>query len=222
MNIYLLMEGSKTEPIIYNAWIKHIAPHMSRVEKLSDIKENNFYIISSNGYPRILTDAIEKTVIDINQTPSIDALWIIVDSENSTIEQRLHAIKTELKQHTFSRSIEIQMVVQKCCIETWGFGNDKVFPNNNIDEDLQEYLDFYDIRYNDPEAMKCPDDYDGSIANYHLHYLREMLKKKRISYTKNRPNDLDKGYYFDEISIRESRDNHLLTFRHLKNLLKTI
>ena len=222
MNIYLLMEGSKTEPLVYNAWINYVAPHMSQVKKLSDIKENNFYIISSQGYPRILTHAIADTVKDINQTPNIDALWIVVDTENSTIEQRLQAIQTELEKYTFSRPIEIQMVVQKCCIETWGFGNDKVFPTHDIDEDPQEYLDFYDIRYNDPEEMKCPDDYDGSIADYHLHYLRAILKKKRISYTKSRPNDLDKEYYFNEICVRESRDNHLLTFRHLKNLLHTI
>lgn len=66
MNIYLLMEGSKTEPVVYNAWINHVAPHMSQVKKLSDIKENNFYIISSQGYPRILTHAIADTVKDIN------------------------------------------------------------------------------------------------------------------------------------------------------------
>ena len=43
MNIYLLMEGSKTEPVVYNSWINYVAPHMSQVKKLSDIKENNFY-----------------------------------------------------------------------------------------------------------------------------------------------------------------------------------
>lgn len=219
MNIYLLMEGSKTEPLVYQSWITHVAPHMSLVNRLSEIKSNNFYMISSEGYPRILTHSIKNTIDDINKTASIDALWIIVDTENSTINQRVEAIKNELDNNNLSRHIDIRLIIQKCCLETWGFGNDRIFPNNNIDPELQDYLNYYDIRVLDPEQMTCPEDYDGSIANYHLHYLRKILKMKRISYTKNRPNDLLKGYYFDEICARVKDTGHLSTFENLSDIL---
>lgn len=26
------MEGSKTEPVVYNSWINYVAPHMSQVK----------------------------------------------------------------------------------------------------------------------------------------------------------------------------------------------
>ena len=50
------MEGSKTEPVVYNSWINYVAPHMSQVKKLSDIKENNFSIIQLllNQHPKNL------------------------------------------------------------------------------------------------------------------------------------------------------------------------
>ncbi|WP_012268412.1 hypothetical protein [Acinetobacter venetianus] len=220
MNIYMLMEGSKSEPIIYDAWIKHLSPNMTRVYDLNLIDQDNFYITSSDGYPRIVTHSIRDSIQDINANPKIDAFWIVVDSEDSTIEQREQIIGNELAKYPLNRSIDIQIIVQKCCIETWGFGNDRVFPNNNIDAELQEYLNFYDIRVDDPENMTYPNDYDGSIASYHFHYLKKILRMKRISYAKNKPNDLDKGYYFDEICIRANTTSHLSTFSKLKNLLE--
>ncbi|MBP6468631.1 MAG: hypothetical protein KA277_11525 [Fusobacteriaceae bacterium] len=220
MNIYMLMEGSRSEPIIYDAWIKYLSPNMTRVYDLNLIDDDKFYITSSDGYPRIVTHSIRASIQDINATPNIDAFWIVVDSEDSTIEQREEIIQSELSKFSLNRPIDIQIIVQKCCIETWGFGNDKVFPNNNIDAELQDYLNFYDIRVNDPEEMKYPNSYDGSIASYHLHYLKKILRMRRISYAKNKPNDLDKGYYFDEICARSNTTSHLRTFTKLKNLLE--
>lgn len=214
------MEGSQSEPIIYDAWIKHHAPTMTRVYDINLINNNNFYITSSNGYPRIVTHSIKNSIDDINSNPKIDAFWIIVDSEDSSIEQREQIIQSELDKYNLERKIDIQIIVQKCCIETWGFGNDKVFPNNNIDDELQEYLDFYDIRVNDPEQMKYPSDYDGSIASYHFHYLKKVLRMRRINYAKNKPNDMNKGYYFDEICNRVKTTSHLETFMKLRDLLE--
>jgi hypothetical protein len=131
------MEGSKSEPIIYDAWIKHLSPNMTRVYDLNLIDQDNFYITSSDGYPRIVTHSIRDSIQDINANPKIDAFWIVVDSEDSTIEQREQIIGNELAKYPLNRSIDIQIIVQKCCIETWGFGNDRVFPNNNIDAELQ-------------------------------------------------------------------------------------
>jgi hypothetical protein len=39
-----------------------------------------------------------------------------------------------------------------------------------------EYLNFYDIRVDDPENMTYPNDYDGSIASYHFHYLKKFFE----------------------------------------------
>lgn len=54
MNIYMLMEGSRSEPIIYDAWIKYLSPNMTRVYDLNLIDDDKFYITSSDGYPRIV------------------------------------------------------------------------------------------------------------------------------------------------------------------------
>ena len=105
MNIYMLMEGSKSEPIIYDAWIKHLSPNMTRVYDLNLIDQDNFYITSSDGYPRIVTHSIRDSIQDINANPKIDAFWIVVDSEDSTIEQREQIIGNELAKYPDRKSV---------------------------------------------------------------------------------------------------------------------
>jgi len=64
MNLYFLVEGRRTERKVYRTWIQHIFPELKESDRIEDVKENNFYIISGGGYP-YRTDNIGNTKEEI-------------------------------------------------------------------------------------------------------------------------------------------------------------
>ncbi|HDI2995323.1 hypothetical protein [Acinetobacter baumannii] len=217
MNLYLLMEGSCTEPLVYQCWLKHLHPALNFVDNLDNITINNCYCVSSHGYPRILTNALESSIKDIVKVDKFSEFWIILDADDCTVLERKQEVFTKLSELStiIPKYLKIKIIVQKSCIETWGLGNTKVFPTSSTDIDFQKFVSFYNVRDNDPEEMECPSDFDGTIAQYHFFYLRKMLRLKNIRYKKERPNDLDKTYYFDQLRARYQDTNHLKSFQEL-------
>lgn len=225
MNLYLLMEGSCTEPLVYTNWLKYLNPHLTFIEKLEDITHNNCYCVSSHGYPRILTNALKASLQDISEVQKISHFWIILDADNCTVEERKKEVEDKLEELSklIPDDLNIKIIVQKACIETWGLGNPKVFPSNAIiDSDFQKFSSFYNVKENDPENMTCPSDFDGTIAQYHYFYLRKMLGLKNIRYKKERPNDLDKTYYLDQLKLRGEETGHLESFQYLYEAMTSL
>ena len=59
MNLYFLVEGAKTEMKVYPKWLSHLIPELTQVASLSDVNDNNFYMLSGGGVPQIYTQ-LEK------------------------------------------------------------------------------------------------------------------------------------------------------------------
>lgn len=54
MNLCLLVEGRRTEPRVYESWIGHTFPGLSRVRRLDDLTQDSYLILSGYGNPAYL------------------------------------------------------------------------------------------------------------------------------------------------------------------------
>ena len=66
MNLYFLVEGRQTEARVYPAWLAHLLPHYSRVSSPDAINKNNYFLVSGEGYPRLLGSMLGRSIEDIN------------------------------------------------------------------------------------------------------------------------------------------------------------
>ena len=89
MNALFLVEGKRTEKKLYKNWIPYIKNQLSFVELFQDITNNNFTIISGNGYPsyfEIIKNAFKDIYYNVNL---IDYVFICVDSEQKSYDEKL-------------------------------------------------------------------------------------------------------------------------------------
>lgn len=223
----MLLEG-ETEPNLYPAWLRFLAPNMRKEDFIEKLDNNSFYVKGGLGYPGILDKdyGLKNTLKDISQYKNINQLWIVCDADNQDIEVREDFVKSRIKELLDAdRSLsinhcDIHIIIQKACIETWGLANKKVFPRNNIVPPFDEYVAFYDVGVDDPELMIKPDSYEYSIGRYHEGYLKQMLftkakqsNKPKRAYSKTDPTPLNKEFYLQNIINRMEQDDHMNSFK---------
>ncbi len=108
---------------------------------------------------------------------------------------------------------KFEIIVQNKCLETWFLGNAKVFKKNPVSSKLKEYIDFYNVKENDPELMEKPSSFEESVSIFHSKYLSEILSERSVSYSKNNPYSVREEYYLKELKKRISKTNHLNSFK---------
>ena len=208
MNVYFLVEGRRTEPYIYPAYLNHAIPGLEKVDSYDEVSSNSYYLFSSGGYPTILDD-VNNAIEDINSCGLYDLLVVCLDSDGDTKEQVtknvFDSIKTPLK------NCEIIVLVQEICFETWFLGNRKIV-KRQPSSDFKPYLDFYDVRISDPVAMDKTDAFELSRSQFHAHYLKKMLLERRVSYSKSKPKHVASRAYYDELNKRINDTDHLESF----------
>ena len=79
MNIFILVEG-KTEKKIYPKWLAHLVPHLSKVDRPELVNQNNYCIVSGNGYPSILT-FLENSIEETNRVGTFDFFIVVADAD---------------------------------------------------------------------------------------------------------------------------------------------
>jgi len=234
VNLLLLVEGEKTEPKIYKAWLSHFFPQLHFVARPEDITTDSCRIVPGNGYPNMVStprlyggiSRLEACLLDIKNYKNIDYFFICVDSEEEAyqdrfdeINSRLESLKVNLGVDQF-QTTEFHIIVQHRCIETWALGNAEI-PNQYIPQNssmvfptLQAY---YDTLIDDPELMLgYPLNYSYSTqAKFHERYLKEYLKEFGLSYSKKNPIIIENKKYLDALMKRCSSTNHLLSLKHL-------
>jgi hypothetical protein len=216
MNIYFLVEGSRTEVTIYPQWLNHLRPELKRIDNPfvlnSDLSlDKTFYIFSGGGYPSLLNHLL-NAVNDINRIPRIDHFVICLDSEDRTVEETRGTILEYMKSNDIAlTSAKLSIIVQNCCIETWLLGNRKVFSRHATNPELLKCIEFYNTKDHDPELMTSISA-DYNRAQFHAYYLKQMLLEKKITYTKKKPDEACKRYYLDELISRNNQTNHIASF----------
>lgn len=213
MNIYMLVEGRRTEMAVYPAWIAHLLPFMKQVEHPFEAWEDNLYIVSGFGYPNILHH-IENCVKDVNKYRRFDYLVICLDSDDREVRDRIIEIETILQEeHLWPKKARIQVFVQKKCIETWFLGSDLNL-RGRMTQRLQYYMDHYNVFYDDPEEMDKPEDYRGSVGDFHCGYLCRLLEANGSYYAKRKPGVVLEGEYVDSLRRRTDSTPHLATLKN--------
>jgi hypothetical protein len=213
MNIYFLVEG-KTEADVYPAWLSYLIPELQKVDNYEDAEQNNYYLFSSYGIPSIYND-IPNAIEDINRSAKYNYFVVCVDSDAATVAQREEKILRLLEENIRLNDASLKIIVQNRCIETWFLGNRKVYtryPQNN--PKFIEYSAFYNISQNNPELMKKPDTFEGSIAEFHFRYLKSMFNERgNMSYSKANAAVVQGLSYFKELQSRvDDEPSHLATF----------
>jgi hypothetical protein len=215
MNLYFLVEGRRSEMNVYPRWLGHLLPHISRVPFPDAVSRNTYFLVSGLGFPRLLDVQLPHAIADVNQVGRFDYLILCLDADEFTLEERM----AEVAQHVAGRgpklipSTTLKVVIQNRCIETWFLGNVTVFKRNPQSRILRDYIDFFDVSDQDPEAMGIYTGFD-THADFHHAYLREMFAERNIRYSKNNPGPVQEEPYLRQLIHRvENRPNHLLSLQ---------
>ncbi len=211
MNIYFLVEGVRTEAKVYPSWLSILAPRLTRVNKYNEVSDNSYYLFSSEGYPSILDD-IKCAYEDVKSVGTYTHLVICLDVEEVSVAERVNEVEEKIRELSITE-IEIVLILQNKCIETWFLGNGKICSRNPQDE-FCEYFRHYNILDQDPELMDKPNGYEGSIAEFHEKYLKSMLGQRQRVYSKRNPQAVCTTDYVNELVKRVEDTEHL---KSLKN-----
>lgn len=222
MNVYFVLEGEKTELFLYPKWINYIIPQLTQVHYESDVTENNYYIFSGGGIPSIYNHTV-NAIKNINDNPKFDKLIVCLDGDEIGIISRIQEIKDYISKSKvkISDKCEIHFVVQNICIETWLLGNRRIVKRNPQGEILRSFLEHHNVIDEDPEVMEKMDTFRNK-AHFHFSYLKEVLKERKLIYSKSNPNEVSSQSYFDELIKRINETEHIGSFKYLIDILLDI
>ncbi|KAA6329085.1 hypothetical protein EZS27_022077 [termite gut metagenome] len=212
MNVYFLVEGKRTERKVYPQWLSVLVPELARVDAADTVSENNYYLFSGEGFPSIL-DHLKNAVEEVNTIGKYDYLVVCLDAEETSCEERKTEILNFLsKEKATLLHAKLLVIIQNPCFETWFLGNRAIFKRNPQNNTLQRYIEFYNVRTNDPELMPSYNK-DSTKAQFHTNYLRKMFEERGIGYTKKNPGDAGKPHFLQELIKRNEETNHIPSFK---------
>ena len=245
MNFYFVFEG-KTEPIVYKKWLSVLLPDLTEVDSFDAVNQNNYYYVSDMGVPscyRVAANAIQ----DINAFPKYNYLVLFTDADRFTVaEKKAEAdeqIKLELQDKPFKTlpgNCQLEIIVQKVCIETWFLGKRNFFVRHPQPNSLlKKYIEYFDVSKSNPEdlAGEFVQDEENTKdifgyktkARFHEGYLREIFKErssasnKSFSYRKSKPMEVQEKYYLEQLIARiEANSDHLLSFQEFIKFCRKI
>ncbi len=163
------------------------------------------------GYPGYF-EVIENAIHDINDNQLFDRLVISVDAEDMSKQEKYNEIFEFICNHHCN--VEIHIVVQYFCFETWALGNRKVIRRQPNLLKLREYKRVFDVRDNDPELLPSKPDENMNRAQFAEKYLRLALndRHRNLSYSKSDPRALVNSKYFVQVKSRYIETLHIGSF----------
>lgn len=226
MNFYFLLEDEKSFLKVLPSWLEYMDFGCTRVADIQEVETNNYVMQSGQGVTQLVTKVIFDTIDTIKDNPGkIDKLVVILDAEELEIEERKQDLRKKIKEKYGDEIFGFEIVILVCnrCFETWLLGCVGLYPEDvEVESDFYEYYKHFNIEKDDPEVMQPSEGSRGTTAKYHFHYLHELLRYKRIRYSKNRPQYVGTKEYFDGIVRRIDTTEHLQTFKEFYEFLATI
>lgn len=222
MNLYFILEGEKTEVLLYPKWIGYLRPDLKQVDFEKDVVENNFYIFSGGGIPSIYKHTV-NAIRNINDNPVFDKLIVCLDGEEIGVDARIAEIEEYIEKSgvKLNDKCEIEFIIQNVCIESWFLGNRKIVKRIPENLRLRELIQYYNVVENDPELMDRMDGFRNK-AHFHFSYFREILKEHRLTYSKARPKVVLEETFLNELISRTEETVHIPTLKSLFELLAKI
>ncbi len=221
MNLVLLVEGSETEPKVYEAWIRQRLPTLTRAADVAALTTDGYVLVKGMGLPSY-EHRLKALLRDIDKRPgTVQQLWICVDSDEATREQRYAKVERALaegKEGTrlaeTNPALAVHILVQHCCIETWFLGHDGLARAATQSPEIVRFKRFFDVSTSDPEEMSKGLGFP-TRQSLHLAYLRAMLAEHGRPYSKKNPDLVCHASYFDALHKRCERTGHLSSFQKL-------
>jgi len=222
MNIYFIVEGKRTEKKIYPAWLNHLIPQLERVTSAYDVENNNYYLFSGNGFPALLHNHLRNSIEEVNEISNYQYIVIILDVDEETIENRINEVNEFIIENDIVlKNVELVIIPQNRCIETWFLGNRKIYKSNPESNELSSYVRFFNVKENDPESMGIFRGFH-THAQFHTDYCIEFLKERNIRYSKTRPNGVIDPDYLVSLIEREKETSHLQSFKLFIDFIEKI
>lgn len=218
MNLYIVVEGKATEPIVYTAWLQILAPQMIKIENAWDVAENNYYLFSSQGIPSIYKH-VANAVVDINSINAsgkgkFDFLLVCLDTEEESREYIEEQIANAIKENGEDlKDTKLLVFEQKVCMESWFLGNRRVFKTNAQDEVLLSYISEYNVHDLNPEEMDNlrPEKF-STKAKFHQDYLKKIFRERNMRYSKSKPDAVCQESYLEQLISRYIETNDIKSF----------
>ena len=214
MNLYIIVEGRRTEKKVYPAWLSHLIPVLKPVSWAYEVNNNNYYLFNGDGYPALLHNHLKNSIEEVNEIGKFNYLILILDVDESTVDGRIKEVNLFLKENNLQLNTNTELVIipQNRCIESWFLGNRKVFKQNPQAQQLADYVRFYNVKKNDPEKMAIYPNFN-THAQFHADYCSVLLRERNIRYSKNRPNGVVDGNYLENLILRKDQTPHLKSFK---------
>lgn len=218
MNFYFLLEDEKSFLKVLPSWLEYMNFIGIRVADIHDVQENSYVLQSGQGVTQLVTKALFDTIDTILLNPGkIDELVIILDAEELEADSREQQVMEQINKHYEIDKFDFAIKIFVCnnCFETWLLGCCGLYPKKEIDQtsDFYQYYKHYNIGECDPEKMIPPQENSDTIAKYHFHYLHELLRYKKIRYSKSNPKNVATKNYFEGIVERINTTEHLKSFK---------
>ncbi len=218
MNYYFLLEDEKSFIKVLPEWLKHLNFACERVPDIKFVEDNNYVLQSGQGVTQLITKVLFETIDTINENiKTIDKLVIILDAEEETVEERKQQVfsKIEDKYDISNFDFKIEVFVCNHCFESWLLGCQWAYPQSKVEigSFFYPFYSHYDVSKRDPEIMPVPINCEETTAKYHFHYLHEMLRYKKMRYSKNKPNVVSDTTYFNGLLKRIYETQHIGTFK---------
>lgn len=214
MNLYLVVEGKVGEPKIYEKWVPIVNPNLTYVNHYTKIVNNNFAIISGKGYPNYL-NVIKNAITDACNFGNIDRIVIGVDSEDYTYEEKYNEINELINDQMCK--IELKIIIQHFCLETWCLANRKIIPRNPQNQILIKYLNTFNALKEDPVLMPGYIPEKLNRAQFAAKYLKLCLNEKNVTYTKSNPTFVANDRFYKNILERYNSTGHIKEFKEFIN-----
>lgn len=211
MNLYFVVEGRRTERLLYPRWLNFLLPQYTRTDNYENVSDNNYFLLSSEGFPSIIKRT-QEAISNITTINKYKKLIVILDSEDSSIEEREKSIQDILIASPLPKGVDLDIIVQHRCIETWLLGNRKAIPHQPTCTVTCKCKQFYNVIEKDPELMDKPNNHNGSIASFHEHYLSHALSDQsngQAGYSKSHPGQTMTEPYWIQLVARYNDTEHI-------------
>ena len=221
MNIYLVVEGDRTETLVYKEWITFANKSLKVVTGIPDVSTDTVYLVSGGGWPNYL-NRIKMAVEDINGVFDSDGiqlfnrLVIAIDAEEVSLEDKRVEVEGCVAELLCGsqRNFEVEIVIHNFCIETWFLGRCNLFKRDPAGT-VKEHRKNYDVSILNPELLTIPDKYSHlTRSQYAKKYLKAAINDRfhHQTYESSYPGPVVYKEYFDNVFARYNSTRDIRSF----------
>ncbi|MCP4978374.1 MAG: hypothetical protein GY931_19685 [Maribacter sp.] len=217
MNYYIVVEGKRTEKIVFSEWIPQLNRSLNQVSLPGELVRNNFMIMTGKGYPNILK-IVRNAAQDISAFPHYGQLIVSLDAEDEDPQVVRNIVLTTV--HNVNRQLNPEIIVQNSCIESWFLGNQRAFRRFPQSLEAQAWKRFYDVQNHCPEQLPANTEKELNRAQTAFAYLVCGLNDRSAHqrYSKSRPYLVCEPIYLNRLQERADTTGHLPSFQQFVNL----